>query len=317
MNKTFLLLTGFACNNNCVFCSSIKRHEYNSSQMEIMSDIKKFYNKGYTVLEFTGGESTIRKDFLYLISYAKNLGYSSIGVITNGRLFSYQNFTKDAVKAGINYVVFSVYGHNANLHNCVTRVPNSFEQCIKGIKNALACGLNVKVNTVICKFNYRYIKEMGLFINNLGIKSWRILELLLNDWGDQVYKNYCVNLKHLSNELNKINEVARFFNSISLFDFPFCIFEPTIFKTTNVNFITAKVRYKNLRQYDTDNPGTRIIKKMVGSRILYKDKYKIKPKICESCKYFFECSGVAKPYFKIYGDKEIKELFKKYNLKRA
>jgi hypothetical protein len=42
----------------------------------------------------TGGEVTIRNDFLEIVAYAKKLGYESIQIQSNGRMFSSMEFCK-------------------------------------------------------------------------------------------------------------------------------------------------------------------------------------------------------------------------------
>jgi len=314
--NVFLVVTGWSCNNNCIFCSTVADRDVNRTSQEIISDLKRGFKKGYRILEFIGGEVSIRPDFLFLISSAQKIGFNDIRLTTNGRYFSYDDFTKKAVQAGLKTINFSLYGHNKTLHDGVTRTPNSFEQCLQGIKNALSYPeVEVIVNTVISKMNYKYIEEIARFLKELGVKEWHLLELLPDGRAAKIYDKISVNYKELSPYLNKISKLANLFKKIDIFDFPFCLFKPKIFNLKNVVFFTPEHRYEDIHQ--TGFAPSRVIKKKIAKKIIYQDKYKIKPDICQKCRYFLECGGIAKPYFKKYGDKEIKELVKKYHLDNA
>jgi len=314
--ESLVLLLGSACNNNCIFCSVGTSSHYSYSTEEALAELNKAYEQGYRNIDFIGGEPTIRADFLKLVSYAKRRGYRRIMVTTNGRRFSYRDFTRRAVEAGLTEATFSLYGDKKLLHNGITRTPDAFQQCVSGIKNAINAGLRVTVNTVISRLNYKKLLELGLFINKLGVKEWHILELLPDGRCAQLYNSLSVNLIDLSEELNKISRISRLFNELDIFDFPFCIFEPKMFKRRDINFVTAKRRYENLSQASPCGLSLRIKETIVNSKVLHEDKYKIKPAICRDCKYFNECSGIMKPYFALRRDSEIKKLFKKYHLNR-
>ncbi|MBU0579816.1 MAG: radical SAM protein, partial [Candidatus Margulisbacteria bacterium] len=76
---------GYLCNNHCLFCVQGKNRELYGNKS--CAEIKKAINlarKTCQDLVFTGGEATLRNDFLELVSYAKKLGFRYICVITNG-----------------------------------------------------------------------------------------------------------------------------------------------------------------------------------------------------------------------------------------
>lgn len=314
--NVLLVVTGWSCNNNCIFCSTVADRNINRNTREIISDLEKGYKKGYRIIEFIGGEVSIRPDFLFLISSAKKIGFNDIRLTTNGRYFSYDDFTKKAVQIGLKVIIFSLYGHNKTLHDGATRTPNSFEQCLRGIKNALSYPeIEVIVNTVISKINYKYIEEIAKFLKKLGVKEWHPLELLPDGRAAEAYDEIAVDYKKLSPYLNKILKLANFFKKIDIFDFPFCLFEPKIFNLKNITFFTPRHRYEDIHQIGFKP--SRVTKKKIAKRIIYQDKYKLKPDICQECRYFSECGGLAKPYFKKHGDKAIKALVKKYHLHNA
>lgn len=311
--KTYLLLTGFSCNNKCEFCS-VNSRELNFSTEELRFLISKYSSLDYDALQFIGGEPTIRKDFLDLISYAKDCGYKRIEVTTNGRLFSYRRFTEEAARSGLTSILFSLYGHNKTLHDKMTNSPGAFEQCVQGIKNALEYKLFAGVNTVVTKSNYRQIEKISNFIRSLGVKNWHILDLSTDGRGAKVYKRFYVRLDELSSQFRKLEKISGLFDDFEIFNFPLCIFPPGIFKKENVLFATPKMRYEEVHQLSPYSPSERISKKIENSRVVYEDQCKVKTGICARCRFLNDCSGVAEPYLKLHSDREINELFKKHNL---
>jgi len=312
--NVLLVVTGWSCNNNCLFCSTVADRNINRTTSEIIRDLEDGFKKGYRVVEFIGGEVSIRPDFLFLVSSAKKIGFKNIRLTTNGRRFSYREFIKKAYRAGLRTINFSLYGHCQELHDGITRTPYSFEQCLQGIKNALDYPeLEVVVNTVVSKINYQYLEEIAKLLNKIGVKEWHLLELLPDGRAAEIYDKIFVSYKALSPFLNKtLAKAARYFKKIDIFDFPFCIFESRFLKQDNIVFFTPRHRYEDINQIGF-NPA-RVDKKEINGQVIYDDKYKVKPSVCRKCKYFLRCGGITKPYFAKYKDREIKILAQKHKL---
>ncbi len=305
--EVFLAVTGWSCNNNCVFCTTVSDRNINRSTKEILEDVKQAYKDGYRIIEFIGGEVSIRSDFFNLVSGAKKIGFDDIRLTTNGRLFGYDYFLKKGVDEGLRVINFSLHGHKKVLHDGMTRTPGSFKQCLSGVKNAIKNPkVKVIINTVVSKMNYKHLLEMADFLRDLGVGEWHLLELLPDGRGTSAYNNIAVGYKDLSLGFKKISEFSKHFDKVDIFDFPFCIFEPEVFDIKNITFFTPQNRYEDINQKGFGPE--RVSKSKTKKGYIYEDKYKIKPKVCKSCVYFDKCGGLAKPYFKKKGDKEIKEL---------
>lgn len=172
IKKTVIIL-GYQCNNSCQFClNSNKRDLINKNTKRIMREMALVKKGGYTYLELIGGEPTIRPDIVDLIKFARQLKFKNVVMATNGRLFAYKEFAKKIIKAGLTDLIFSIHGHNSELHDSLTRSEGSFQQMMQGIKNVQALGLKrLGTNTTIVKQNYRFLKEIGQLILKLGFKN--------------------------------------------------------------------------------------------------------------------------------------------------
>jgi len=165
--------TGFVCNNNCRFCvQAHKKHLGNRTTEEIKKDLEKARKRCDSVV-LTGGEPTIRKDIIKLVSYAKELSYKTIQIQTNGRMFSSVDFCKQMIKAGTNEFSPALHGYCAEQHDFLTRSLGSFNQAVKGIKNLKILGQYVITNTVVVKPNYRNCPQIARLLVKLCVDQFQ------------------------------------------------------------------------------------------------------------------------------------------------
>lgn len=154
------IVTGFACNNSCLFCSvGDKLRSFDKTTEQVMADIDRASLENPNGIGFIGGEPTIRRDILRLISYTKDKGIPEIRVTSNGRLFSYERFTRMMVDAGLTGAIFSVHCPDPKLHDSLSGVSGSFEQTMKGLKNLYSCKKVIDINTVMTSKTYRLLPK--------------------------------------------------------------------------------------------------------------------------------------------------------------
>jgi MoaA/NifB/PqqE/SkfB family radical SAM enzyme len=164
----------FSCNNHCLFCVQGKKREQirDKTCQEIKREMKQAIKDCQSIV-LTGGEATIRPDFLEIVKFAKKLGFGTIQIQTNGRMFAYREFCEKTIKAGANQFAPAVHGHIAELHDYLTAAKGSFEQTTKGIMNLKQLGQKVITNTVVTKSNYRHLPEIAKLLNNLGVDQYQ------------------------------------------------------------------------------------------------------------------------------------------------
>lgn len=171
--KKVAIITGFDCNNNCVFCYNKEKRQTEQylSTEDIKKNLTRAKKEGTQYIDLVGGEVTIRKDALTLIRFAAHLGYKIISLTTNGRAFAYKPLLEKFKDAGLNSLIFSVHGHTPELHDKQTRVAGSFKQLLRAIENAKSLGFKISTNTTINNYNYKSLPEIARFLYDLGSRN--------------------------------------------------------------------------------------------------------------------------------------------------
>jgi len=173
--KRLDLKVGFSCNNNCRFCvQAHKKHLGDRTTEELKSEMERGRINGCEGIVFTGGEPTIRKDIFELVKYAKDAGFITIQLQSNGRMFSYTDFVKKAIKLGVNEFSPALHGHMPEIHDFLTKSPGAFNQVVRGIRNLKRLNQYVLTNSVINKVNYKYLPELAELLVSLKVNQFQL-----------------------------------------------------------------------------------------------------------------------------------------------
>lgn len=130
-------------------------------------------HRGAREIMFTSGEPTMNRYFLRYVKRARELGFESVGVITNGRRFAYERFARAALKAGLNHVVVSIHGASQVQHDRQTRAASSYAQTVLGLRalSSLRREYEIRLHTatVVSRRNYTTFYELWQSLNGLHI----------------------------------------------------------------------------------------------------------------------------------------------------
>ncbi len=172
MSERTDLKVGFACNNRCVFCAQgEKRREVGLVPLpELLERMRAAFRPGRGIV-LTGGEPTIRKDLLRLIAAARAAGYAPIQVQTNGRMLGYPEVVEALLRAGATELSPALHGASAEVHDGLTRAPGSFEQTLRGMRNAVASGATVVTNTVVQRGNLDCLGATLELLADAGVRQ--------------------------------------------------------------------------------------------------------------------------------------------------
>lgn len=154
------------CNQKCVHCYAAGQTLSDEEELST-DDWKKILDKcraaGIPQVTFTGGEPTMREDLFELISYAR---WFISRLNTNGIRLT-PDYCKKLRQAELDSVQNTFYSADPEVHNRLVGAAR-YEETFAGIKNALAQGLSVSINTPLCTLNKDYVKTLEL-LHELGV----------------------------------------------------------------------------------------------------------------------------------------------------
>ncbi len=126
--------TSPGCNNRCEFCLDEARGMGRFTLQQHIEQLRAGRSISDGVV-FTNGEPTLTRHLPDAVAAARDLGFSLIGLISNGRRLSDRSFAEALLDAGLNEVTISAHGPTADVHDAITRRKGSFEQTRRGLAN--------------------------------------------------------------------------------------------------------------------------------------------------------------------------------------
>ncbi len=192
------------CNFSCDYClpdgyqcDSKKVH---LSINEIKNLVTAFADLGTWKIRLTGGEPSIRKDFVEIIKTIKSIsGIQQIAMTTNG--YKLNERISQWVDAGLSHLNVSVDTLDPKLFNSLTG-HNSLNNILQGINKALTLPIKrVKLNAVLLKnINSHQFHEYAELLRNKPL-SMRFIELMQTGDNLDYFNTYHVSAQLLKNYL--------------------------------------------------------------------------------------------------------------------
>lgn len=148
-----------SCNNNCVFCSQAQKPQFEPATEEVLSAILDAKARGTEYIIISGGEPTLRKDLIPILSFARQQGLCA-SLQTNARALSDIGYARKVAASGVDPVVASLHAHTPKLYKSLCGA-DGFEEACTGIRNMASLGTRVSVNVVVTKLNYKKLPEIA------------------------------------------------------------------------------------------------------------------------------------------------------------
>ena len=175
------------CNFRCPFCHNSDLLGNDGPPSIPPEDLLAFLGKRVGLLDgvcVTGGEPTLREDLPLLVDHAKRF---VTRLNTNGVNLT-PELVKDLKAAGLDSVQVTLYSHDEAVHNELVGVPR-FADTVQGIQNAVTAGLDISVNTPLCRKNRDYRKTLE-FVHSLGVRFATVSGLICTGMADNNHEAY-------------------------------------------------------------------------------------------------------------------------------
>ena len=164
----------YECQLNCRHCCTgnypkEKRRELTTEEVKDVIDqsYKAF------VVNFFGGEPTLRSDLMELINYASKKAVF-VFLDTNGLLIS-KDYARQLKDNGLELLYVSIDSPIPHKHDEYRRMEGCFEKAVEAIKNALDVGLKCMISTYVTKENlsngeFEKVIQLGRKMGTTGVR---------------------------------------------------------------------------------------------------------------------------------------------------
>ena len=302
------------CNNFCIFCFESSRDQRREINSQYTSDVVRTIlekNRRITSkVNFSSGEPTLNENLIQYIQWAKELGYTKIGITTNGRKLSYNQYALSIAEAGVTEVVFSLHGHNSKMHDMMTRTKGSFDQIIKGIRNIKELSEYFPIQIVLaCVLTQYQLEEVEDLIEHyLSLEPYEIVLNIVQPRDINMEKYFFRVMPQYKDIASKLEDIYRrkqslFYKNgrrqISIIDLPLC----------QSHLVRDVIGFGEKRVIENPPLYVEAHKLKDEPRIIFdNDEEKIKLTSCKKCLYDSYCNGVFKNYILNYGHDEFKPI---------
>lgn len=122
-------------------------------------------------LVLLGGEPTLHPDLPRAVRRARQLGFASITIDTNGYLFN--DILSKVTPREVDVFSFSLDGATAETNDRI-RGKGSFGACLDGMRRAKAAGFNISLIYTVSRANLAELHQMGPLLKAMGVERFFI-----------------------------------------------------------------------------------------------------------------------------------------------
>jgi cyclic pyranopterin phosphate synthase len=177
----------YDCSLKCHYCTitnEMRRHSGLTTKT-VIRHIDEARNNGCTALSLTGGEPTIRGDFLPLVRYARDRNFTDIKVQTNGLLFAQDTNLAKAIDAGVTRIGVSVHayspGDSSAYDNCVQAETGTQRIMLQAIDNLVAANVELTVDLILMTSTKASVFDALKDLHQRGVGAFNLWLVSLTD----------------------------------------------------------------------------------------------------------------------------------------
>jgi MoaA/NifB/PqqE/SkfB family radical SAM enzyme len=285
------VILGYECNVQCDYCSiTPEMRRSNLSTREVVEELSRARALGMSRVAFGGGEPTIRKDLFPLVRYARDRGFTSVKVSSNGLMYSYEEYVRRAVDSGVTDFHVSVMAHTPDLYRTILGHRDGLELVTRGVRNLVAAGHVPTLDLIVKDDTYRHLADIVACWAALGARTFPLWLVSLSD------RN--------AGNVGSLPRVSDMHDSL------FAAFDRG--RELGVTVYSRHIPRCMLPGYEDccrDLREDRVLVVTPGSRFFLWESA-ISPNTyvprCETCRYVRrECAGIRRDYLERHGDSEV------------
>lgn len=163
------------CNQNCKYCHrflNVNDLDYEKNERIL----KNLIQEGITDITWTGGEALLYPNVVPLMKLAKENGVKN-KLITNGLLLAQSNH-KEEICDNLDYLVLSIDSIDNQTNLELGRGINHYKNIKEVLDYVKDKDLKLNINTVVSKENINQLDDLGNFLNNYKINTWKFFKFM-------------------------------------------------------------------------------------------------------------------------------------------
>lgn len=177
-----LSITGM-CNLRCKYCyvpwqMRTRKSESELTFKEICKILDDFYNQGVSGVELSGGEPSLRDDFVEIIQKFKDYEGMRLNLVTNGIPWS-DSKIKTFAQIEDAHLAVSVDGASSEVHASVRgTTKKEYDVIITNIQRMVSMGMPVDINFTVTKLNQHDLPNIIDLADKLNIGALNVQPFL-------------------------------------------------------------------------------------------------------------------------------------------
>jgi AdoMet-dependent heme synthase len=183
--SSVLIELTYRCNLDCFFCYNDLGLRGRPLTFEQYADfLRDLASMNVLSVTLSGGEPLAHPDFFRIGALARELGFV-VRVKSNGHALRGELARRLRDEVDPYVVEVSLHGACAETHDRQTRVPGSFTRLVENLREMVALGMRLKVNTTLTSWNEGETEEMYALCDSLGVPLKFDLQVTPKDDGDR------------------------------------------------------------------------------------------------------------------------------------
>ena len=156
------------CNLKCKMCSVWELREHGPDNAKAKELLRDAYELGARHFTPCGAESFMRKDFLEIVEYAHELGYTKQDIVTNGTMITDAQLDRLEKMPSVSLHI-SIDGP-PDIHDEL-RGEGNYAKSVALVRKAVARGIDIGLSGVIMKETIPHLQALVTLAKDLGLKE--------------------------------------------------------------------------------------------------------------------------------------------------
>jgi MoaA/NifB/PqqE/SkfB family radical SAM enzyme len=296
------LKLGYSCNNDCIHCVIADNREalqqravpIDLTPEEAVALLMGYKQQGASRIVFTGGEPTIRSDFIDLVRRADACGFA-IGIQTNGRALASEDLCDELWPCARLSFTIALHGDRAAVHDAITSRDGSFGETVRGIQNLVRRDYQVVGKVVVSQQNIGHLRGILRLFSRLKVDKVNFAYPHALGNARKNWKTLLPRYRDLEKPLGfLIKEAEKLHMTVDFEAIPFCIIPEF------PEAVSELQEWRKTQKYFTPVHG--------GTRNwnAVRQAIKAKGENCSRCAYDLICEGPWSEYLEYFGTEDLK-----------